>query len=249
MFFKDSGIKSLGCVFAGLLSSTSFACQLLENLSWSKASIPLQVGGFFASNQHHTQNINIQGLVGDQFSDKPHRPNNVLVGLGYYLNGYEATNYSLLYGLNAYYLARTRVQGSITQEQLFTNLAYSYSLTNYPLYVAAKALLKSDTNYQGTIDLGIGPNFIRTNRFGESSLDGGITIPDHAFAGKTKTVFSATAGVGLRLNEAIGHTPLECGYRFYYLGKGSFRKLTNQLLNTLETNDNYANAVVCSVTI
>ena len=82
----------------------------------------------------------------------------------------------------------------------------------------------------------------------ETSLDG-ITLPDNAFSSRSNVVFSATAGLGLRLNNAFGQVPLECGYRFFYLGQGNFNSKSNQLMNTLTTGESYANALICSVTI
>ena len=88
-----------------------------------------------------------------------------------------------------------------------------------------------------------------TSDFHEKPLDGGITIPDHIFSGRTTTTFSAMAGVGIKLKEVFGQAPLECGYKFFYLGQGSFGKETEQVVNTLKTGNSYANAVMCSLTV
>ena len=57
------------------------------------------------------------------------------------------------------------------------------------------------------------------------------------------------AGIGLRLNNIFDKAPLECGYRFFYLGQGQLKMNDNQLLNTVKTGNTYANAIICSVTV
>ena len=69
------------------------------------------------------------------------------------------------------------------------------------------------------------------------------------YSGRTTAAFSAMAGVGIQMNNVFGHAPLECGYRFFYLGQGNFNKLSNQLINTLSTGNSYANALLCTLTI
>lgn len=225
---------------------TTFVSQLKT----AYHQISFQLGGFRA-NQGQSQNIYIDGLIGDRFTVNHHNGSNGLVGAGYYLNPQENNPFNLSYGINAFYLPRTDVSGVVIQEQLFTNLSYYYSTTNYPIYFAAKALIKNkdDAPYNLTLDAGIGPNIIKTATVQETSIDGGITIPDQTFSGRTTTAFSAMAGVGVRINHVFGQAPLECGYRFFYLGQGDFNKLTNQIINTLRTGNSYANALLCSITI
>ncbi|MCL9685705.1 hypothetical protein [Legionella maioricensis] len=222
----------------------------LSQLKTADRKISLQLGGFTA-NQGRSQNIYIDGLVGDRFAVNQPNDSNGLVGVGYYLNAQESNPLNLSYGVNAFYLAKTNVSGVVIQEQLFTNLGYYYSTTNYPIYFAAKALVKKkdDAPYNLTLDAGIGPNIITTGTVRETSLDGGVTIPDQTFSGRTTAAFSAMAGVGVRINHVFGQAPLECGYRFFYLGQGDFNKLTNQILNTLNAGTSYANALLCSITI
>jgi len=74
-------------------------------------------------------------------------------------------------------------------------------------------------------------------------------VPDNAFSSHNNVTFTAMAGVGLKLNNIFGRAPLECGYRFFYLGQGDLSKNTDQLLNTLKTGNNYANALICSVIV
>ena len=231
----------------------SIVCFALSNQALSfdpkKGKIPIQLG-FFGASEGVAQNININGLIGDHYTLKHQSNQNVLVGLGYFLDGPDEDWFKIAYGLNVFYLAKTSVNGTIFQEHLYPNLGYQYNITNVPIYAAAKAEIKNNTNkYALTLDLGIGPNVITTSQYRTNSLDGGVTIPEQSFAGMTNTAFSAMAGIGVKVDNVFGQIPLECGYRFFYLGGGSFSKLNNQVLNTLETANGYANALVCSVTV
>lgn len=206
--------------------------------------------GWFTATQGKSQHVDIEGLIGDDFSVHKSSDQNVLVGAGYFFEGLEIAQTSLLYGINAFYLAPTQVKGDVTQEDLFTNLSYRYYRTNYPIYFAAKALVHWDQCNDVVIDLGIGPNIISTHGFKERSLDGGITIPDaHIFAGKTVVAFSATAGLGWRLNNLLGSVSLEIDYRFFYLGQGELKKNNSQLRNTLRTGNSYGNALFLSISL
>lgn len=227
-----------------LLSFPTFANTAYTQLN--HPHIVLQAGGFNAT-QGKAQHIGIQGLIGDHFSVTQRNDQNYLVGLGAFMDGPEWADWRFMFGLNAFYLANTTVKGKVTQENLFTNLGYHYSINNYPLYVEAKALRKIFCNQADlTFNLGIGSNFIQAYRFKEYSLDGGITIPDHIFSSHTTAAFSATAGIGVQINNVIRCMPLEIGYRFFYLGQGHFNKTSDQVLNTLKTGQSYANALVAS---
>lgn len=207
--------------------------------------------GWFDATQGHSQDININSLIGDNFfSVNQSHHSNGLVGIGYYFEGQDLYSFNMNYGLNAMYLAKTPVSGTVLQEQLFENLAYHYSITHWPIYFAAKAIHQQGfhENIHVVFDGGIGLNVLQTNHFGETSLDG-ITIPDNIFSGQTTTAFSAMVGVGLRFNNMFGKAPLECGYRFLYLGQSNLKALTNQVLNPLSTGQSYANAVMCSITV
>lgn len=208
----------------------------------------IQLGGYL-SNPRHTQHVNIQDLIGDTFTVTGHNDSNALVGAGYFLDVQEKSFFKISYGVNAFYLAKTMVSGNIIQENLFTNLSYKYNLTHYPIYAIAKSTIQTNsTKYALTIDAGIGLNFMRTDGFLEHSLDG-ITIPNNIFSSHTTTAFSATTGFGIKINHIFGATPLECGYRLFYLGQGYFNPTTNQILNTLNTGSVYANAMMCSIVI
>ncbi len=61
------------------------------------------------------------------------------------------------------------------------------------------------------------------------------TVPDAIFSSHTTTTFTATMGAGIKINHLFGEAPLECGYRFFYLGQGHFNAATSQVLNNLST--------------
>jgi hypothetical protein len=229
------------------ITQQSFSFDLKDRFTHGHAVV--QLGGYWSS-QGKAKHINIDGLIGDDFTVSSGTGSSGLVGLGYFIDGQQKDLFNIAYGINAFYLAQTGVSGNVVQEGLFTNLSYGYHVTHYPVYAVAKSTVNTKSQKHAlTIDLGIGPNFMRTDGFQEHSLDGGITIPDNVFSGRTTTTFSAMTGVGIKFNNFFGPAPLECGYKFFYLGQGSFNKKTNQLLNTLNTGSDYANAVMCSITV
>jgi hypothetical protein len=229
-----------------ILSSTTYAYDLRHALTHGHGI--LQLGGFW-NTQGNAQHINIDGLYGDDFSSpQPISPGSGLVGVGYFIDGKAYSLFNTTYGLNWFYLGPTNRSGTVIQENLYTNLSYGYKVTNYPLYAVAKSTFHTRSpKYAMVVDAGIGPNFMKTSQFGEQSLDG-ITIPDHIFTGTTTTVLSATVGVSAKLNHIFGATSLECGYRFFYLGQGTFKALNNQINNNLKTGQGYANALMCGFT-
>jgi hypothetical protein len=251
------------------ITSGSFATQIVNNASVEsyqlknspvqdsffsrlnprRASILLQGGGYVTTTGH-AQNVDIAELVNDYFTVNHYHARNGMVGIGYYIDGVDNERYKLLFGLNAFYFGRTSVQGTIVQEEVFTNLAYRYSLTNYPVFLATKALIKNNNDkYNITLDVGIGPNLVKTTHFTETSLDGGITVPDDIFAGQSRIVFSGMAGFGIRFNNIVKHIPLEIGYRFFYLGQGTFKKLNGQVTSRLTSGDSFANSLIFTIAI
>ncbi len=207
----------------------------------------LQLGAY-ENTQGKSQHINIDSLIGNYFTVSKHHSSNGLVGVGYYLNGPQKQNINLNLGINFFYLPKTAVTGTIIQEGLFENLSYIYNVTHYPVYAIAKAQL---TQYAHpiTLNLGVGPNFMKTSHVLEHSLDGGLTIPERMFSGKSTITASATAGAGIQFNHVLGKTPMECGYQFFYLGQSNFNPRSNQILNTLSTGHTYANALMCAIKI
>ena len=119
------------------LSSTPFSFNLRHGHT------QIQLGGYWSS-QGQNQDVNINGLVGNQYtvSDKNQSSWNGLFGIGYFIDGYAQDKFQLSYGVNGFYLAQTPVSGNIVQEHLFTNLYYRYTIQHVPVYFATKAKIK-----------------------------------------------------------------------------------------------------------
>ncbi|MDF1677538.1 MAG: hypothetical protein P1U32_02450 [Legionellaceae bacterium] len=213
----------------------------------------VQLGGYWR-NLSNEQYIHIEDVIGNRMTVLDTNPKNGLFGVGYFIDGqtyYERFRMSL--GANWFYLPQTRTAGIVFQENEFRNLSYEYNITQYPLYAVAKSTI--NTAFPGkdvTLNVGIGPNFIRTHDYKESPILTGnnvVSSSDPMFSGKTTTVFSVTAGAGIQVAELFGKAPLECGYQFFYLGEGKFNRLNDQTQNTLKTGTLYANAVMCSILV
>jgi hypothetical protein len=235
-----------------LFTSTAFAnTQSLNSyISYLRQGhVALEVGAYQGS-QGTGQHVNIQNLIGDYYTVSNRHKYNGLLGLGYFVDGGNYNIVNLSYGLKAYYLAPLSVSGGVIQEDLFTNLSYSYSLANYPVYAMFKSAINiNSSDFALTLDLGIGPNFMHLYNFNEKSLDGGITIPEHPYTSVIRTTFTGTIGAGIRMNYAQGKYPVEIGYRFFYLGQGHFNTADNQVLDSVKTNSVFANAIVLTVGI
>lgn len=263
MIFDKRECRQAILILTGLGSSMTFSASQPTNYSFSLKPISnflstlpaslkhghavLQLGGYWsiAGVQQH---INIDDLIGDEFAVTQNGGSNGLVGLGYFIDGQEKKRFKMAYGINAFYLPKTSVSGTVIQEDTYTNLAYRYQLTHYPIYAVAKSIIKTKwPQYDATLDVGIGPNFMQAQGFNESTLDTN-TVPDAIFSSHTTTTFTTTVGAGIKVNHFFGEAPLECGYRFFYLGQGHFNAATSQVLNSLSTGSVYGNAVMCSIT-
>lgn len=250
---KEICANTPGCLAQDKLiddkSSINSTEQIRSQLAFlKKSNVLIQLGGFW-SQQGKTQHINIEDLIGDNFTVKSSGSNNGLFGIGYFIDGLQREKFDLSYGLDFFYLPTTSVSGYVVQENLYTNLAYQYNVVSYPLYAMARAIVKTPTPRINVIlDVGLGPNFMQTNGFKEHAVADN-TLADNIFTGRTNTTFSATVGASLRLKQVFGQLPLECGYRFFYLGKGRFNVSSSQVLNYLETGDGYANAIICAVNV
>lgn len=241
-----------------LLSCISFSTGLAANTHLDKnptffdgikkGHFTMGLGGYQGI-QGKSQHININELIGDTFTVDDRYYQNALIGLGYFIDGKTHGYFNLSYGVNAFYLAPTSVSGNIIQEDLFNNLSYHYNILNFPVYIMAKSTFNLKAPLSFTIDIGIGPNFMKTYGFQESSLDGGVTVPDSIFSANTTTNFSVTFGASFKIDHALGQLPLEIGYRFFYLGQGSFNVSNNQVLNNLKTGNVYANALIFSTSV
>jgi hypothetical protein len=172
------------------------------------------------------------------------------LGLGYFVQVGEMDNSSFSVGLEGYYLSKTSVGGNILVEQQFENLGYGYEARHIPVLLSAKAnISKPSSKYGLILSGGIGPNFVETSNYKEHSLDGGITIPRDSFVGKSSIKLSASMGVGIELKEAIGKRPIDCGYRFFYLGRTGLNRNNALINNNLSTGSNYAHAFICSAKV
>ncbi len=232
-------------ILTSLCGMTSAFSALADSTTQGK--VFFQLGAFNVSNQGKAQHINIQDLIGDDFSVTNNSEQNVLLGLGYFFNGQHFNKVTMEYGIDAFYFAATTVKGNVTQEELFNNLSYSYEVTHLPIYATAKALFNfPNERYHLIIDLGVGPNFMQTKNFSEKSLDGGVTIPDDAFSSNTDVVLSAMTGIGIRVDNVFKQASLECAYHYFYLGQGELNK-TDQVINALKTGHAYAQALSCGI--
>lgn len=235
----------------GLLTlSASVFAGTMGKINPFKAHLLAEIGGYSAL-QGKAQNIYIaENLVGNRYTVSAHNQGSGLVGLGLILDAPQySPRFDLSYGANVFFLGQTSVRGFIVEEQTFTNLAYDYKLRHIPLYFMLRTAAKTrwDT-LKLAVDLGVGPNFMSVSRYRETPLNT-FTLTDINFKDRSNVEVAATAGVGLRFNDREGQIPLECGYRFFYLGRGHFKVNNDQLINTLSTGNNYANAFVCSVII
>ena len=233
------------------VTATSLLMVSLQALSSSlpHGQLVIQGGGFY-SKPGKSQHINIQTLIGDQYTVSNHNESNGLFGLSYLVSGPNLGNALMSYGVSGFYFPKIKVHGDIIQENMFANLGYSYGITQVPIYATAKAVLMNHADRFGlTVDTGIGANLNQTTTLNTWPINGSNAVPDAAFSDRSHVAFSAMAGVGFRINHVLGQIPLDCGYRYFYLGKGNFYKRSDAWLNTLSTGDNYAQAIICSVTV
>ena len=225
-------------LFLALISSSSFA--------WQSGEANLYLGGVHIK-QANGQFGGIQDALGNIYSTTKTDYTSFLVGLGYFFNVKSYQNLDLDLGAQVYYLSGAESQGIIYQEGSFPNLSYQYKTQNTPLYAAAK--LKWNTNDKKTafvVDAGIGPNFSNTNNYYEESIDNGITIPNQAYYGQNKTMFSAMVGAGMRFNNVWHNASLEVGYKYFYLNKSKLAP-RNGVTTSLATTNNNANALVLTL--
>lgn len=205
-------------------------------------------GGWYRSDQGKAQDVAITGLVGDRFDVTNHHDSNSVFGVGYLWDAMTCERYGVGYGINVLYFAKTKVKGTITQEFLFTNLAYQYSISHLPIYAFAKGYYNVNDKFALTLDAGIGPNFMSVGQYSDSSLDGGVTLPDNAYTGNfSTTAFSGMVGVGVKFK--VGCFPVEVGYRYFSLGEGYLNPRSDQILTQLKTGNNTAQALMVTVSV
>ena|SRR3990167_5759250 len=221
-------------------------------LNTVKRSHVIAQAGIYQGTQGKQQYIHVPSLIGDVFNVSKNRDTNGLLGLGYYLDGQQSIafkkSYKMLYGLNLFYLAQMKVSGTITQEDAFTNLSYDYYVSYLPLFLMARSMIQTNSpKYDVGVDLGIGPDFMFLTKFTEYPINSG-TVPSSPFKDTMSICPAATFGLSLKVNNLVYSIPVEIGYRFFYLGKGSFNH-TNQVSSSLNTGNTYANALIFSIAL
>jgi hypothetical protein len=234
----------LTLVFTLIFFNTTFALAYTP----FKGHAVVQLGGIF-THQGQSEHVNTPGLIGSQYTVNTHSASNGLVGLGYYLDGLDRKHFQINYGINTFYIAKAPVNGGIVLENTFHNLNYSYQIQNIPIYFSTQSIIKTNKKqYNVTLDAGLGPNVMQVSQYQEAVLTT-YTIPSNNFATHHNVTLTAMAGLGLRRHNFFGKAPLECGYRFFYLGNGHLQINNTQITNPLKTGNVYANAVICSIIV
>jgi hypothetical protein len=223
-------------------------CLLISAL----ASSQLAMAGDFmlhagAYKGHSGKKQHVEDFLGVVDASVTDRGNiNWLAGLGYFMTASKNEYARFDLGLDAYYLAPTKVKGvmnvNIPLLGTFSD-KYEYKSQHVPIYAAAKAIIHTGApSVSFVFNAGAGVNLFRA--YG-ADLKGMQDDLDKVFANKTKATFSASAGLGLRINSS--RTPLECGYRFFYLGEGKLKTADWLELDDPKTGKTYAHAGLCSV--
>ncbi|MCH9756549.1 MAG: hypothetical protein K0U37_05095 [Gammaproteobacteria bacterium] len=211
--------------------------KLNEDTSWL-----LHIGGFF-SHQGVEQHINLNGLVGNDYSPTRRNSGNVIVGVGLLRPGTSYKTVDFEYGVQLYYLSGTTTSGVISIENVLPNLSYSYTTTFLPLYANVKANIETQFDKTKlTLDVGVGPDFMTLTRYREAPRTA-ATIPNSFYSRQTKTQFATLFGVGLKSDKFADGGSLEIAYKFFYLGQSKFTPNNNQVLNSLNTGSVFANAI------
>lgn len=224
----------------------SYSASYVENIDLFKNNKwLLEAGGYYAE-MGKAQHIDLDAAVGNQYNVSDNNSYNGILGAGFYIGARSVLNHPARYGLQVFYLHRMKVHGTITEENLYTNLSYTYDVNHLPIYAMFK--VGNLFNSGLSTDVGIGPNVMVLKDIKEKSLDGGVTSPDNALGGRAKITYSATAAVYTRIKFSTLYD-ISCGYRFFYLGEGGFKKLSSQLLNTLKTGQSYAHSLMCQISL
>jgi len=226
-----------------LLFSAIFIYQSSFAFYHKNGHFSAELGPYYV-HQAHFQHINIEGLIGNDFQPD-YDKSDLIVGLGYYLQGLETDKLIINYGINGYYFT-LHPTGTVVQEGVYSNLSYAYDIRNLPIYAAAQFELHPHNSISYLIDAGLGINFLAIEHYQEHSLDNGLTQPDNAFYGLSKKAWSSSVGFGFKLN-SLKDFPIEFKYRFFYLGQSNFRKTNPQVINKLQTGRLYAHAITASV--
>jgi len=212
-----------------------------------KNHIAITLGAFKATHGK-TQLININELISSNYTLTKHNAWNALFGLSLLRDWKNIDVFPFSYGISGFYLPKTSVSGEIIQANLFNNLGYSYDVSNIPIYAIGKTYISLHSNQQIALDIGVGPNVMQINHYHEWRINP-MTRPDNAFKSNMLATLSATMGIAYKINNVFGKAPMECGYRFFYLGSGNLKINNNQYTTQLSTGSNYANAITCALII
>ncbi len=245
-------MRSFFYIIVGLMLFTSSAVVNAKN---PHHHVQVQLGDIYIRPSHQDQTIGITDELPDVFSVTSYtNPQRFLFGLGLFFDLPFDCRDTFSLGLDAFYFGQITVKGDILQQQTNDLFRYQYAVTNFPIFAATKATLRNDhelfNDMAITLDFGIGPN-IQTTRYNQYPTDSLISIQPSLFFGKNDLSgigFAATAGVGLKLDDFLITVPLECGYRFFYLGQGKLSINSNANVETNLAIPSLAQAVVCSIT-
>lgn len=222
-------------------------CALASENSRLHANVHLGVSQVLTGKD---QNIDIMSVPAARYTVKHDDDWNGLVGLSLFNNINHSEKVMFSYGLSMFYLFKQGVSGEVVQASLFNNLGYGYTVYNFPFYITGKATANLFDKIDAPVylDAGIGPNIMRSKGYHEWRINP-QTRPDNAFSQNTNIDFSATVGVGFHLKNVLGQSPVECGYRFFYLGENRLNIQNNQFLSELSTGSSYANALTCTLIV
>ncbi len=205
-------------------------------------------GGASSNLTGQSQQVNVNLLPSANYTLSSRQYWNGVVGLSL-LKDVQFQQKEMSYGLGAFYFFPSTVSGNIYQAGLYNNLSYTYLTYNIPIYALAKTTFEfSKLPTPIFFDVGIGPNLLLISNYSEQIINPD-SLPDNAFGSSTNISFSVTAGAGIHMDKIIPNHPLECGYRFFYLGSGLLALNNNQYLNKLGTGQIFSNSILCSIKI
>lgn len=194
-----------------------------------------------------SQFVPIDGLIGDTFFSSSSAKSHGVVGMALNMDALELENEKIKvqYHFSAFFVPTTTISGNVTQENLVTNLSYSYSVYSISTLFGLKVTSKPfEKNFYLTGDLGLGFNYIYSSEFREHPLVP-YAIPDNIFSYGANKVFdfAITTGFGIKMTTVIPRMDFTLGYRFLYLGEGNL-PTTNTLVHTsFKTGYGYLNAI------
>lgn len=195
-----------------------------------------------------SQQVNVNLLPSANYTLSSRQYWNGVVGLSL-LKDVQFQQKEMSYGLGAFYFFPSTVSGNIYQAGLYNNLSYTYLTYNIPIYALAKTTFEfSKLPIPIFFNVGVGPNLLLISKYSEQIINPD-SLPDNVFSSSTNVTFSVTAGVGVHIDKIIPNHPLECGYRFFYLGAGQLALNNNQYLNKLGTGQVFSNSILCSIKI